>query len=67
MPVYVPIVPHDQSLLPTLKLSNNGQKWRLGKTLPDIQLSKIQVSETTSFLFGVVNTIYTLKENSETG
>lgn len=67
MRVYVPIVSHAQSLLPTLKLSIKGQKWILGKTLPDIQLSKIQVSETTCFLFGVVNTICTLKENSETG
>lgn len=44
MRVYVPIVSHDQSLLPTLKLSINGQKWRSGKSLPEIQLPKVTVS-----------------------
>ncbi|CAG2207049.1 unnamed protein product [Mytilus edulis] len=33
--VYVPIVSHDQSLVPTLKFRVEGQKWRYGKPLPD--------------------------------
>ncbi|CAC5381791.1 unnamed protein product [Mytilus coruscus] len=45
MRVYVPIGSHDESLLPTLKFSDNGQKWRSGKSLPEIQLPKMKVSE----------------------
>ncbi|XP_052059579.1 uncharacterized protein LOC127700210 isoform X2 [Mytilus californianus] len=42
MRVYVPIVSHDQCLLPTLKLSIKGQKWRSGKSLPEIHLPKVK-------------------------
>ncbi|XP_052059601.1 putative autophagy-related protein 11 isoform X2 [Mytilus californianus] len=41
MRVYVPIVSHTESLLPTLKFSIKGQKWRSGKSLPEIQLPKV--------------------------
>lgn len=45
MRVYVPLVSHDESLLPTLKFSNSGKKWRSGKSLPEIHLPKLKVSE----------------------
>lgn len=58
MRVYVPIVSHDQSLLPTLKLSINGQKWRSGKSLPEIQLPKVTVSETKNLTTCVIRIIH---------
>ncbi|XP_076113369.1 uncharacterized protein LOC143081020 [Mytilus galloprovincialis] len=42
MRVYVPVVSHDESLLPTLKFSNGGKKWRSGKSLPEIHLPKLK-------------------------
>lgn len=52
--VYVPIVSHDQSLVPTLKFRVEGQKWRYGKPLPDkIHLPNVEVSKLRLWLLGV--------------
>lgn len=39
----MPIVSHDERLLPTLKFSVKGQKWRFGKPLPEVQLPEVQL------------------------
>ena len=43
--VYVPVVSHDQTLDPTLKFMTKGkEKWRTGKSLPEVQLPEVFVS-----------------------
>jgi hypothetical protein len=43
--VYVPVVPHNQTLDPKLKFMTKGKgKWRKGKSLPKVQLPGILVS-----------------------
>lgn len=53
MRVYVPVVSHDKSLLPTLKFSISGKKWRSGKSLPEIHIPKFKVSEIIPGCLGV--------------
>ena len=43
--VYVPVVSHDQTLDPKLKFMIKGkEKWRTGKSLPNVQLPGVFVS-----------------------
>lgn len=41
--VYVPIVHHDAKLVPSLKFSIKGKKWRRGRALPEVKVPNVQV------------------------